>query len=351
MDFRLLTRDYFVSRYLDKQHYLEGGNPHGKTVVFIHGNTSTSAYWKPLAELFDPDRFHLLIPDLNGFGQSRIRPVDARTGVKDWAADIIRLLDAHQVQKATFVCSSLGGIVGWWLLAHHPSRIEQLIQIAPGSPFGFGGTQGAEGKPNFPDFAASGAGMSSRALVERIKKGDRTQNEPKLTSPSWVLQNHVFRNKVQLHEEHPLLDGMMQLDTSEGGFPGTVESSENWPGYAPGERGIVNAISPKHLTGLRDDVVASGRSGVPVHWLRGSEDSIVSDRSDSDPAVQGMLGLIPEWPGEEIAPPQPMLTQTRIMLEAYANNGGSYKEIVLDGLGHCPYVEDPAATRRVIFDI
>lgn len=338
--------------FIEEQHLLSGGNPEGMPVVFIHGNTSTSSVWGPLISMMDSDKYFCLAPDLNGFGKTHMRPVDARTGVRDWAIDIVNLLDTFGIAKARFVCSSLGGIVGWWLLAHHGERIESLVQIAPGSPFGFGGTQGDDGRANFPDFAGSGGGMSNPALVERIRKGDRSQDEPKMTSPAWVLQNYVFRNSVTLHPEHPFLDGMMSLRAGDEGFPGNVLKSENWPGYAPGDSGIVNAISPKHLQGLRDDVVKAGKSisPVPVLWLRGGEDRIVSDRSDSDPAVHGMSGLIPNWPGNEIAPPQPMLTQTRSMLQAYAQNGGTYKEVVLENLGHCPYVEDPEAIRSLISD-
>ena len=334
--------------FIGKQHLLEGGNPEGVPVVFIHGNTSNSAFWVPMAGCMDESRYRLLIPDLNGFGRSRIRPVNAKTGVKDWADDILTMMDASGVEKAFFVCSSLGGIVGWRLLAHHSERVLGLVQIAPASPFGFGGTHGDDGRPNFPDFAGSGAGMSNPDVVARIRKGDRSQDEPKMTSPSWVLQNYVFRNKVKLHPDHPLLDGMMMLAEGPGGFPGVVEKTTNWPGYAPGDSGIVNAISPKHLNGLRDDVVKSGSSGVPVLWLRGSEDRIVSDKSDSDPAVHGMMGLIPNWPGNETAPPQPMLRQTRSMLNEYATQGGKFEEKILPGLGHCPYIEDPAATWEAI---
>ena len=40
-------------------------------------------------------------------------------------------------------------------------------------------------------------------------------------------------------------------------------------------------------------------------------------------------------------PPQPMVGQTRAVLDRYAAAGGRYREIVFAGRGHSPHVEDP----------
>jgi pimeloyl-ACP methyl ester carboxylesterase len=67
---------------------------------------------------------------------------------------------------------------------------------------------------------------------------------------------------------------------------------------------------------------------------------IVSDTSFFDLAYLGKLGYVPGWPGDEAAPPQPMIAQLRAVLDEYANAGGSYKEVVLDA-GHSPFLEKP----------
>ena len=48
------------------------------------------------------------------------------------------------------------------------------------------------------------------------------------------------------------------------------------------------------------------------------------------------------WPGIEACPPQPMIGQTRTVLEKYKSAGGSYREVVYPGCGHSPHVERPA---------
>jgi pimeloyl-ACP methyl ester carboxylesterase len=76
--------------------------------------------------------------------------------------------------------------------------------------------------------------------------------------------------------------------------------------------------------------------------VRGDQDAIVSDASYFDINFLGQVGVIPGWPGEEVAPAQQMIAQTRAVLDRYAANGGSYREVVFEGAGHSPHLEDPA---------
>ncbi|HEY8283518.1 MAG TPA: hypothetical protein VIJ28_03950 [Chloroflexota bacterium] len=42
-----------------------------------------------------------------------------------------------------------------------------------------------------------------------------------------------------------------------------------------------------------------------------------------DLATLGAMGIVPSWPGEEIMPPQPMLAQTRTVLDAWLIERGA----------------------------
>jgi pimeloyl-ACP methyl ester carboxylesterase len=86
-----------------------------------------------------------------------------------------------------------------------------------------------------------------------------------------------------------------------------------------------------------------------VLWIRGADDVIVSDTSLFDLGYLGQLGAVPGWPGAELYPPQPMLAQTRAMLERYAARGGNYREHVLADTGHSPHVERPAEFQQRVF--
>jgi pimeloyl-ACP methyl ester carboxylesterase len=106
-----------------------------------------------------------------------------------------------------------------------------------------------------------------------------------------------------------------------------------------------NAISPKYC----DLSAFAGIHPKPdVLWVRGADDQIVSDASFLDFGTLGRLGFVPEWPGEEVFPPQPMVSQTRAVLEAYKANGGNCREEVLEDCGHSPHVEKPEEFRRML---
>ena len=69
-----------------------------------------------------------------------------------------------------------------------------------------------------------------------------------------------------------------------------------------------NAISPKYC-----DLGAFAwiERGPDVLWMRGSDDAIVSDTSFFDFGFLGRIDAVPGWPGDDVYPPQPMVSQSR----------------------------------------
>jgi pimeloyl-ACP methyl ester carboxylesterase len=114
---------------------------------------------------------------------------------------------------------------------------------------------------------------------------------------------------------------------------------------APGRWGIVNAFSPKHcdLSALADIDPQP-----EVLWVRGADDRTVSDTSTADFGYLGKIGVVPDWPGEEVYPPQPMVSQIRALFDEYAAGGGSYREVVFADCGHTPHIEKPNVFGRVL---
>jgi pimeloyl-ACP methyl ester carboxylesterase len=68
---------------------------------------------------------------------------------------------------------------------------------------------------------------------------------------------------------------------------------------------------------------------------------IVSDNSMFDFGALGKMELVPGWPGDEVYPPQPMVSQTRAVLEQYAEAGGTFEEHIIESAAHGPHVEKP----------
>jgi pimeloyl-ACP methyl ester carboxylesterase len=75
----------------------------------------------------------------------------------------------------------------------------------------------------------------------------------------------------------------------------------------------------------------------PVDATRGLRDYA----SLYDLAYLGSIGTVPGWPGHQTWPPQPMVAQTRAVLDGYAAAGGRYREVVIDDAGHGPHLDQP----------
>ena len=317
---------------------LFSGPDSGIPILFIHGNASSSLFWKELMTLM-PDEYRCIAPDLRGYGDTEDLLIDATRGLNDFTDDLLSLLKALDINRYYIIGHSLGGSIGLLLTAVDSARIENVTLVNPGSPFGFGGTKGLDGQPCWPDYAGSGGGVVNPAFAQFIGKKYRGSEDP-LASPRVVMNNFYWKPPFVPAQEEELLDSLLSEKVGPDRYPGDLTASENYPFVAPGKLGPANAMSPKYV-GNSVEKLINCKSKPPILWVRGSDDQIVSDQSLFCLGTLGKLGIIPGYPGEEIYPPQPMVSQTRSVLEQYQNNGGLYKEVVMDNTGHSPFIEQP----------
>jgi pimeloyl-ACP methyl ester carboxylesterase len=322
---------------------LLAGPENGIPVLFLHGNTSSATWWEDTLSTL-PKGYRGIAPDQRGFGEADPeKKVDATRGMGDLADDAVALLDQMGIDKAHIVGNSLGAMVVWRMMIDYPDRILTVTVSDPGSPYGFGGTKDVDGTPCFPDFAGSGGGLSNPELVRRLKEGDRSVESP--FSPRAALRALLVKPPFVSPREDELVSAMLSTHIGDQDVPGDRVASSNWPFVAPGVWGASNATSPKYAGDVSQ--LYDGRIQAPVLWVRGSHDLVVSDTAASDPGFLGKMGLIPGWPGADVFPPQPMVGQTRAVLEKYAAAGGSYREVVIDDTGHVPFIEKPDEFNKV----
>jgi pimeloyl-ACP methyl ester carboxylesterase len=321
---------------------LTAGPDGGVPVVFLHGNHSSATWWEDNMVTLPPG-FRAIAPDQRGFGEADpAQRIDATRGMGDWGDDLIALLDHYGYEKAHIVANSLGGNVAWWLVANHPDRLGKVVQVCPGSPYGFGGTKDVSGTPCYDDYAGGGAGLIHPKFVEAIRNGDTTTDTP--FSPRSVFRARTWVEPPRREDEY--VASVLQIHLGDDAYPGDVVRSPNWPYVAPGVWGPNNAISCKY--GTDPAALAAADPKPPILWLRGENDLAVSNAAAADIATLGPSGAIPGYPGTEVFPPQPMLDQIRATLERYADAGGSCEEVVMKDCGHVPYIDKPDEFDEVV---
>ena len=315
------------------------GDENGIPVLFLHGNVSSATWWEETMVAL-PDGFWGIAPDQRGFGDADLeKKIDATDGMGDLARDAAALMDHLKIEQAHIVGNSLGGMVVWRMLADFPERFLSAILVDTGSPFGFGGTKDLQGTPCFDDFAGSGGGLTNPELAQRIQDNDISLDSQ--FSPRAAIRMLLVKPPFIPPREDALVLSLNASHIGDQDVPGDFVASPNWPFTAPGKWGATNATSPKYAVDISKII-----QGEPKHrilWIRGADDMVVSDTAASDPGYLGMAGLIPDYPGPDIFPPQPMIGQTRAVLEQYAAAGGSYQEVVIENAGHLPFIEKPDA--------
>lgn len=336
------TRDLRVQAHGITQNVLVGGPQDGTPLLLVHGNCSSAAFWTPLVRRL-PGGIRVVAHDLRGYGRSETAPVDATRGLSDFADDVAALLDNRELfpqdRPVAVAAHSMGCGVVMRLLADHPGRFSAVLLEAPVSPYGFGGTRDLKGTLTTDDCAGTGGGAANPDFVARIQAGDRSADAP--TSPLSVLRSAYVADPASLGEDEDLLlDTVLSTAIGVDNYPGDSRAAESWPGMGPGGRGVLNTMAPNHFNVA--EALIGAASKPPIVWVRGDRDAIVSDTSLFDLAYLGSLGAVPGWPGAEACPPQPMVGQTRAVLQRYARGGGSFREVVYDNCGHSPHIERPA---------
>lgn len=109
-----------------KTNYLEAGS--GPPVVLIHGSgpgVTAYANWRLVVPAL-ADRFHVIAPDMVGFGFTERRD-DAQYGVDAWAEQVVGLLDALDLRQASIVGNSFGGAIALRIAARYPDRVGKMV--------------------------------------------------------------------------------------------------------------------------------------------------------------------------------------------------------------------------------
>lgn len=108
---------------------LEAGVGNERALVLVHGFLTNHAMYDDVIDAF-AQRFHVIVPDLPGFGESeKPSPTRYAYGIDAFTEVIADLIAAFGLGRASVVGHGFGGAVGVTLATSHAELVERLVIV------------------------------------------------------------------------------------------------------------------------------------------------------------------------------------------------------------------------------
>jgi pimeloyl-ACP methyl ester carboxylesterase len=110
--------------------YREAGDPQAPAVVLLHGTPASSAMFRNLIPKL-ADRYHVIAPDLIGFGLSSTPTVDEFRYTFDHLTEVVEaFLATRGIDRFAMYVHDYGAPVGWRLTLRDSNRVAAIITQA-----------------------------------------------------------------------------------------------------------------------------------------------------------------------------------------------------------------------------
>jgi haloalkane dehalogenase len=152
--------------------YREAGSPDSPTVLFLHGNPTSSYIWRNIIPLVAPVA-HCVAPDLIGFGQSGKPDIEYR--FFDHVRYLDAFLDEAGISSAYVVAHDWGTALAFHLAARRPQFVRALAFMEFIRPMPSWDDFHADAVETFKKFRTPGVGermiLDENAFVEGVLPG------------------------------------------------------------------------------------------------------------------------------------------------------------------------------------
>src|SRR5437763_1056113 len=108
---------------------LEAGEEGSPALVLVHGFLTSHREFDDVTWRF-ADKFHVIAPDLPGFGESGMpNPARYQYGIESAAESIADLIAAFGVGRAMVLGHGMGGAIALTLAAQHAELVPRLVVV------------------------------------------------------------------------------------------------------------------------------------------------------------------------------------------------------------------------------
>jgi pimeloyl-ACP methyl ester carboxylesterase len=156
----------------NKIRYFESGSSK-KILVLVHGLGASSERWQYVLPLFTND-FHVIVPDLVGFGYSD-KPITDYT-IDFFSNFLEKFLISLGIEHTSIIGSSLGGQIAVEYTSSHSQSVDKLILVSP------------SGTMKQPTFALDAYGSAKNAFETMDGSGKQI--------PMEIIDGFVTRMKL-----------------------------------------------------------------------------------------------------------------------------------------------------------
>lgn len=127
--------DPILEMYYEDDDYTDPWRPR-ETVVLHHGNGKNARLWYAWVPLL-ARQYRVIRLDARGFGRSSIPPRGYDWSLSNFGADLLRLMDHLEIDRAHLIGETIGGTIALQFAYDHPDRLHTVTACT--SPYNFVG--------------------------------------------------------------------------------------------------------------------------------------------------------------------------------------------------------------------
>lgn len=102
----------------------------GPAVLFLHGFPSLWLTWRHQLAALAEAGYRAIAPDQRGYGDTSV-PSDVQAyDIEHLSGDVVRLLDALDLEQAVVVGHDWGAMVAWYTALIHPDRVRAVAGVS-----------------------------------------------------------------------------------------------------------------------------------------------------------------------------------------------------------------------------